>query len=151
MEKDSIVFLVDVDETLMETDRFYQDVFDHFEQVLGTANRDRYRAIEAELFATLGYRDFLGALQRYRDEFPYEHRLNRLSSYLLDYPFADRMFPGSLDVLKKLRAWGRTVILTDGDIVFQPRKVERSGISDAAHGHVLIYVHKERAMEDIQR
>jgi FMN phosphatase YigB (HAD superfamily) len=147
---DSIVFLVDVDETLMETDRFYQDVDQHFEDVLGAAWRDHYRAVEAELFAT-GFRDFLGALQRCREELPYEHRLNRLSSYLLDYPFADRLFPGSLDVLERLRGWGTTVILTDGDIVLQPRKVERSGIFKAAEGRVLIYIHKEQALQDIER
>jgi hypothetical protein len=146
-----IVFLVDVDETLMETERFYQDIDKHFEDVLGAAWRDHYRAIEAELFATGGYRDFLGALQRCRVELPFEHRLDRLSSYLLDYPFADRLFPGSLDVLERLGGWGKSVILTDGDVVLQPRKVERSGISRAAEGRVLIYIHKERALPDIER
>jgi FMN phosphatase YigB (HAD superfamily) len=151
MTTDPIVFLVDLDETLMDTERFYQDLAEHLEQVVGPACRDRYRALDAELFATGGYRDPLGALQRYREEFPYEHRLIHLSSYFLEYPFANRLFPSSLKVLERLRDWGLTVIVTDGDMILQPRKIERSGIFDAAEGRILIYIHKERAIEDIGR
>jgi hypothetical protein len=115
VKRDSIVFLVDVDETLMDADRFDQDLAEQLEREIGPACRDRCRAIERELFATLGYRDYLGALQRYRVEHPYEHRLTRMSSYLVDYPFANRLFPGSLDVLKRFGDWGQVVILTDGD------------------------------------
>jgi FMN phosphatase YigB (HAD superfamily) len=146
-----IVFLVDVDDTLLENDRIQVDLQHHLEREFGKACRDRYWAIQEELFATLGYRDYLGALQRYRVEHPYEPHLISMASYLVDYPFADRLYPGALDVLRRFRAWGRTVILTDGDVVFQPRKIERSGIFKAVDGHVLIYIHKEEALADVER
>jgi FMN phosphatase YigB (HAD superfamily) len=104
-----------------------------------------------QLFTDLGYRDYLGALQQYRVEHPRDAHLLSMSSYLVDYPFANRLFPGSLDVLERFRTWGPTVILSDGDVVFQPRKVERSGISEAVEGHVLIYIHKEEALDDVER
>jgi FMN phosphatase YigB (HAD superfamily) len=147
----SIVFLVDVDDTLLENDRIQDDLKRHIEHEFGPECRDRFWAIQEELFNQLGYRDYLGALQRFRVEHPYEPHLVTAASFLVDYPFADRLYPGALDVLKKLRTWGRTVILTDGDVVFQPRKVERSGIFEAVEGQVLIYVHKEEALEDIER
>ena len=99
----------------------------------------------------LGYRDYLGALQQYRVEHPTDVRLLAMSSFLLDYPFAARLYPGALDVLARLRSWGRTVILSDGDVVFQPRKVERSGVFKAVDGHVLIYIHKEDALDDVRQ
>jgi FMN phosphatase YigB (HAD superfamily) len=146
-----VVFLVDVDNTLLDNDRIQHDFQRHLERELGAAPRDRYWAILDALFAEIGYRDYLGALQRYRAEHPHDVRLVSMSSYLVDYPFADRLFPGALDVLNRLRAWGPTVILSDGDVVFQPRKVERSGISEAVDGHVLIYIHKEEALDDVER
>jgi hypothetical protein len=117
----------------------------------GADSRDRYWNILEALFEELGYRDYLGALQRYRVEHPMDIRLPGMSSYLVDYPFADRLYPGALEVLNRLRSLGRTVILSDGDVVFQPRKVERSGISEAVGNHVLIYIHKERALADVER
>ena len=146
-----IVFLVDVDNTLLDNDRIQEDLKRHIEREFGPECRDRFWAIQEHLFKQLGYRDYLGALQRFRLEHPYERHLLTAASYLVDYPFANRLYPGSLDVLEKLRTWGRTVILSDGDVVFQPRKVERSGIFEAVRGHVLIYVHKEQALEDVQR
>src|SRR5262249_42467732 len=144
-----VVFLVDVDNTLLDNDRIQDDLRHHLEQEFGAACRDRYWAILESLFAELGYRDYLGALQRYRVEHPRDMQLMSMSSYLVDYPFAKRLYPGALDVLERFRAWGPTVVLTDGDVVFQPRKVERSGISEAVAGHVLIYIHKEEALDDI--
>jgi FMN phosphatase YigB (HAD superfamily) len=146
-----VVFLVDVDNTLLDNDRIQGDLQRHLEREFGPACRDRYWAILEELFTELGYRDYLGALQRYRVEHPREPHLLGMSSYLVDYPFANRLFPGSLDVLERFRGWGPTVILSDGDVVFQPRKVERSGISEAVDGHVLIYIHKEQELEDVAR
>ena len=99
----------------------------------------------------MGYRDYLGALQRYRIEHPEDLRVLSMSPLFVDYPFGDRLYPRALDVLARLRNWGRTVILTDGDAVFQPRKVERSGISEAVEGNVLIYIHKEEALDDVER
>jgi FMN phosphatase YigB (HAD superfamily) len=146
-----IVFLVDVDNTLLDNDRIQDDLKRHLEREFGAASRDRYWAILEALFAELGYRDYLGALQRYRAEHSHDVRLMTMSSYLVDYPFANRLYPGALDVLDRLRTWGPTVILTDGDVVFQPRKVERSGIFEAVDGHVLIYIHKEEALDDVER
>lgn len=106
---------------------------------------------QSRLFHQLGYRDYLGALQCFRVEHPYEPHLVTAASYLVDYPFSERLYPGALDVLKMFRTWGRAVILSDGDVVFQPRKIERSGIFEIVDGHVLIYIHKEEALEDVQR
>jgi len=151
MTTNGIVFLVDLDETLMDTEHFVRDLANHLEGEFGVPSRERYFAIEGALFTTLGYRDYLGALQRYRVEHPYERHLISMASYLMDYPFANRLFPGALDVLERFRGWGRPVILTDGDVVFQPRKVERAGIFQAVQGDVLIYIHKEEALADVER
>jgi FMN phosphatase YigB (HAD superfamily) len=146
----SIVFLVDVDNTLLDNDHIQNDLRNHLEREYGPEPRDRYWAILEELMTKLGYRDYLGALQRYRMEHPTDIRLIAMSSYLIDYPFANRLYPGAIDVLRRLRSWGETVVLSDGDVVFQPRKVERSGICSAVGGHVLIYIHKEKALDDVQ-
>jgi FMN phosphatase YigB (HAD superfamily) len=151
MTPSPIVFLIDVDNTLLDNDHIQSDLKRHLEREFGVACRDRYWAILEELFTDLGYRDYLGALQRYRVEHPQDIHLLSMSSFLVDYPFANRLYPGSLDVLERFRSWGRTVILSDGDVVFQPRKVERSGIFEAVEGNVLIYIHKEEALDDVER
>jgi len=151
MSASGVVFLVDVDNTLLDNDRIQDDLKRHLEREFGVASRDRYWAILEALFVELGYRDYLGALQRYRTEHAADVRLMAMSSYLVDYPFANRLYPGALDVLERFRAWGPTVILSDGDVVFQPRKVERSGIAEAVEGHVLIYIHKEEMLDDVER
>jgi hypothetical protein len=151
MTQPNLVFLVDVDNTLLDNDRVTADLKNFLEREIGPECRDRYWTILEDLTSELGYRDYLHALQRYRIEHPYETRLMAVSSYLVDYPFANRLYPGSLDVLEKFRGWGRTVILSDGDVVFQPRKVERSGISEAVDGHVLIYIHKEQELTDVEQ
>ena len=145
-----VVFLVDVDNTLLDDDRIQADIKAYLERQYGAASRDRYWAILEDLFVELGYRDYLGALQRYRVEHPQDMHLLSMSSFLVDYPFANRLYPASLDVLERLRQWGPTVLLTDGDVVFQPRKVERSGLSEAVGSHVLIYIHKELALNDVE-
>src|ERR1700740_2627520 len=150
MLPNSIVFLVDVDNTLLDNDRIQNDIKRHLDREFGVACRERYWAILEQLFTELGYRDYLGALQRYRVEHPQDIHLLSMSSFLVDYPFANRLYPGSLDVLERLRQWGPTVLLTDGDVVFQPRKVERSGLSEAVSSHVLIYINKELALDDVE-
>jgi FMN phosphatase YigB (HAD superfamily) len=147
----AVVFLVDVDNTLLNNDHIQDDLKRHLERNFGALCRDRYWAILEGLFTELGYRDYLGALQRYRVEHPRDPHLLSMSSYLVDYPFANRLYPNSLDVIERLRSWGPTVILSDGDVIFQPRKVERSGIAEAVEGHVLIYIHKELELEDVAR
>jgi FMN phosphatase YigB (HAD superfamily) len=146
-----VVFLVDVDNTLLDNDGLQADLREHLEREFGVPYRDRYWTILLDLFTELGYRDYLGALQKLRAEHPNDQRLLALTGYLMDYPFADRLYPGALEVVERLGRWGRTVILTDGDVVFQPRKVERSGIFGVAQGHVLIYIHKEQALDDVER
>jgi len=146
-----VVFLVDVDNTLLDNDRIQNDLKRHLEREFGPGTRDRYWAILEALFTELGYRDYLGALQRYRTEHPKDVHLMAMSSYLVDYPFANRLYAGALDVIERLRTLGQTVILSDGDVVFQPRKVERSGIWEAVDGNVLIYIHKEEELDDVAR
>jgi FMN phosphatase YigB (HAD superfamily) len=146
-----IVFLVDVDNTLLDNDHIQNDIRAHLDREFGVGCRDRYWTILEDLFTELGYRDYLGALQRYRVEHPQDIHLLSMSSFLVDYPFANRLYPQSLDVLERFRGWGPTVILSDGDVVFQPRKVERSGLSEAVNGQVLIYIHKELALDDVER
>lgn len=146
-----VVFLLDCDNTLLDNDHIVADLNDHLGREFGADNRDRYWAIFEALRKELGYADYLGALQRYRLGADNDPRLLMVSSFLVDYPFAKRLYPGALDVLAHLRRWGETVILTDGDVVFQPRKVQRSGLWDAVEGRVLIHVHKEKMLDDVAR
>jgi FMN phosphatase YigB (HAD superfamily) len=146
-----VVFLLDVDNTLLDNDRVQADLRDHLACKFGVESRDRYWAIFEELRVECGYADYLGALQRYRLEDLCDPRLLLMSSFLVDYPFGDRLYPGSLDAVKHLGAWGPVVILSDGDVVFQPRKVQRSGLWETVEGRVLIYIHKEEMLDDVER
>ncbi|MGE3804592.1 MAG: HAD family hydrolase [Gemmataceae bacterium] len=148
---DGIVFLLDVDNTLLDNDRVQVDLRTRLERDFGPECGERYFAILEQLRSELGYVDYLGALQRYRLEHPHEPKLLLMSSFLVDYPFANRLYPQALDVIEHLGRWGRTVILSDGDVVFQPRKVERAGILDAVSGRALIYVHKEQELEHVEK
>src|SRR5512147_1476490 len=146
-----LVFLFDVDNTLLDNDRIEEDLRSHLESKFGAEARDRYFTVFEGLRAELGYADYLGALQRYRLEKLCDVRLLMMSSFLVDYPFANRLYPGSLDAIEHVQNWGPAVILSDGDVVFQPRKVQRSGLSEAVKGRVLIYIHKEEMLEDVAR
>ena len=146
-----VVFLFDVDNTLLDNDCVQDDLRNHLEREFGAESRDRYWAIFEELRAELGYTDYLGALQRYRLEDMCDPRLLMMSSFLVDYPFANRLYPGSLAALEHVRSWGAPVILSDGDVVFQPRKVQRSGLWETVEGRVLIYIHKEQMLDDVER
>lgn len=145
-----VVFLLDVDNTLLDNDRVIHDLRRHLEQAFGTERQQRYWEIFEQLRTELGYADYLGALQRYRVENLHDPNLLAASLYLVDYPFANRLYAGALDVVERLSGWGPTVILSDGDVVFQPRKVERSGLWEAVEGRVLIYIHKEQALDDVE-
>ena len=145
-----VVFLLDVDNTLIDNDRVEEDLKNHLAREFGPESRDCYWRIFQELRGELGYADYLGALQRYRLATSSDPRLLRMSSYLVDYPFANRLYPGSLDVIEHLGQWGPTVILSDGDVVFQPRKVQRSSLWEAVDGRVLIYIHKEKMLADVE-
>lgn len=145
-----IVFLFDVDNTLLDNDRVTADLRHHLEKEVGRDGAQCYWNIFEQLREELGYADYLGALQRYRSENPHDPRLLTVSRFLIDYPFANRLFPNSLDVVERVKQWGPAVILSDGDVVFQPLKVERSGLFDAVNGNVLIYVHKEQELGNVE-
>ena len=146
-----IVFLFDVDNTLLDNDAVQADLKEHLAENYGIAARDRYWTILEGLRTELGYVDYLGALERFRLEEMHRPDVLRMSSWLVDYPFAQHLYPGALDAIKHVQRWGTAVILSDGDAVFQPRKVERSGLWQAVDNHVLIYVHKERELADVER
>ena len=146
-----VVYLLDVDNTLLDSDRLIGDLMRHLDETVGHESQQDYWTIFERLRTELGYADYLGALQTYRAEHPRDLNVLSASSFLIDYPFANRLFPNSLDVIDRLKAWGPVVILTDGDVVFQPRKIERSGLLEAVDGNVLIYVHKELELEDVER
>ena len=146
-----VVFLFDVDNTLLDNDRVTADLKRHLEREVGPERAHHYWAIFEQLRAELGYADYLGALQRYRSEHQHDPRLLGVSRFLIDYPFANRLYPNSLDVLERVKQWGPVVILSDGDVVFQPRKVDRSGIFEAVGGNVLIYIHKEHELTDVEQ
>jgi len=150
-----VVFLLDVDNTLLDGDRIVDDLREHLERAFGVDCAQRYWAIFDALRAELGYVDYLGALQRYRLDVEqgsaHEQRLMMMSSFLIDYPFSDRLYPRAMEVITHLGRFGPTVILTDGDVVFQPRKLQRSGLWDAVDGRALIYVHKEMVLDAVQR
>jgi FMN phosphatase YigB (HAD superfamily) len=146
----SLVCLLDVDNTLLDNDRVTADLRAFLQREVGPDSTRRYFEIFEDLRAELGYADYLGALQRYRGEQPRDMRVLHLSQYLIDYPFANRLYPESLDVIDRLRSWGEAVILSDGDVVFQPRKIERSGLWSCVDGNVLIYVHKEQELDDVE-
>ncbi len=145
----TVVFLFDVDNTLLDNDRIAADLRRHLEREVGHERQQRYWAIFEELRTEMGYADYLGALQRYRAEYPRDPHLMTVSDFLLEYPFANRLFPNSIDAIEWVKQFGRPVILSDGDVVFQPRKVRRSGLWEAVDGSVLIYVHKERELDDV--
>jgi FMN phosphatase YigB (HAD superfamily) len=146
-----LVILFDVDNTLLNNDRVQADLDVHMSIEHGTAARNRYWEIFEELRSELGYADYLGALERYRMEEMHDPRLLRISNWLVDYPFADRLYAGALDAVKHAGQFAPVVILSDGDAVFQPRKVERSGLAQAFDGNVLIYIHKEEELDDVER
>jgi hypothetical protein len=149
--RDRSVFLFDVDNTLLDNDRVSAALRRFLTEEVGAERTERYWHFFEELRSELGYADYLGALQAYRQQFPYDSHVLTLSNFLIDYPFANRLFPGSLDVIEKFQQHGPVVILTDGDAVFQPRKIERSGLCEAVKDNILIYVHKERELADIER
>ncbi len=146
-----MVFLFDVDNTLLDNDRVTGDLRKHLEREVGPERAQHYWTIFEQLRTELGYADYLGALQRYRREYPHDLHLLTVSRFLVNYPFANRLYPSALDVIEHVKTWGTPAILSDGDVVFQPRKVDCSGLFEAVDGNVLIYVHKELELEDVER
>ena len=151
MNAGEIVFLLDVDNTLLDNDRFAADLAEQLELHFGAAARERYFSIFAELRERLGVADYLASLQGFRAGLDDDPRLLQMSDFLLEYPFATLVYEPAFAAIAHLRTLGTPVILSDGDVVFQPRKIERSGIWDAVEGRVMIYVHKERALDRVQQ
>jgi len=149
MASDQTVYLFDVDNTLVDNDRVQADMATHLERAIGAERNRHYWELFEELRQQLGYADYLGALQRYRVEFPRDFHILQVSEFLINYPFANRLYPNSLDAVERCRQFGDAVIVSDGDVVFQPLKVRRSGLHEAFDGNVLIYIHKELELEDI--
>ena len=146
-----VVFLLDVDNTLLDNDRFAADLGDRLERSFGAAQRDRYWDIFSRRREALGLADYLGSMQDFRAGLDDHAELLRMSEFLLEYPFTSRLFPGALEAVAHLRTLGRPVVLSDGDIIFQPRKIQRSGICSAVEGRVLIYLHKEKVLDHVQQ
>jgi FMN phosphatase YigB (HAD superfamily) len=144
-----VVFLFDVDNTMLNNDQVIADLTKYLRREVGPKRARCYWAMFEQLRTRLGYADYLGSLQRYRSEYPHDLGLLAVSRFLINYPFANRLFPNSLDVIERVKQWGTAVLLTDGDVVFQPRKVECSGLFEAVNGNVLIYVHKEQELDDV--
>jgi len=146
-----VTFLLDVDNTLLDNDRIIADLRRHLIRKVGRDRAKAYWTCFEKLRTELGYVDYLGALQRYRVAFPRDPHLLTVSHFLVDYPFAKRVFPKALEVIRYLKRRGRVVILSDGDVVFQPLKIERAGLTDSVDGHVLVYIHKEMEMDDVEQ
>lgn len=146
-----MAFLFDVDNTLLDNDSVIVDLKQYLQEDVGSACARLYWHIFEKIRAEIGYADYLGAMQHYRAAYPNDMRILTVSRFLLDYPFADRLFPYALDVITHVSQWGPVALLTDGDVVFQPWKVDRSGLSDAVDGHVFIYKHKEEALFDVEK
>lgn len=151
MSSSPVVFFFDVDNTLLDNDRVTYDLRRYLEREVGRERSEHYWKIFEQMRGELGYADYLGALQRYRVAYPSDPKLLTVSRFLINYPFANRLYPNSLDAIEHCRQWGQVVILSDGDVVFQPRKIERSGIFEAVEGSVLIYIHKELELDDVTR
>jgi FMN phosphatase YigB (HAD superfamily) len=151
LNAEAVVFLLDVDNTLLDNDRFTADLGDRLENCFGAADRARYWDIFARRRTTLGLADYLGALQEFRTGLDDNPQLLGMSQFLLEYPYASRLFPNALEAIAHLRTLGSPAVLSDGDIVFQPRKIQHSGIWDAVEGRVMIYLHKEKVLDHVQR
>lgn len=146
-----VVFLFDVDNTLLDNDRVAADLQRHLAGEIDAEGAQEYWRIFDQLRSELGYADYLGALQRYRDKHPRALHLVCVSDFLINYSFVERLFPDALKVIEHVQQWGPAVILSDGDVVFQPLKISRSGLANAVSGRVLIYVHKEQELDDVER
>src|SRR4030095_13643838 len=146
-----VVFLFDVDNTLLDNDRVAADLQRHLASEIGAAGVQEYWRIFEQLRTELGYADYLGGLQKYRSQHPHAQQLLCMSDFLINYPFAERLFPDALKVIERVQQWGSAVILSDGDVVFQPLKISRSGLANAVSGRVLTYVHKEQELDDLEQ
>ena len=147
----NVVFLFDVDNTMLDNDAFQDDLRAHLQLSFGAHVYQRYWRIFEDLRSQVGYADYLATLESLRLEEPHNPRLLRLANWLLDYPFADRLYPGALETVRHVQRSGLPAILSDGDAVFQSRKIDRSGLWAAFDDNVLIYVHKQKELKTVER
>lgn len=143
------VFLFDVDNTLLDNDAVSADLRDYLTRTVGKERCERYWTIFEAMRNLVGYADYLGALQQYRTDYPRSMKVLAVSDFLINYPFQNRVLPGAFDVLKAANEHGQAAILSDGDVVFQPHKIKRSGLYEAVKGNALVYVHKEHELSDV--
>jgi FMN phosphatase YigB (HAD superfamily) len=149
-QPEPLAILFDVDNTLLDNDQIVSDLRLHLGHVAGHKSSERYWDIFEELREEMGYADYLGAIQRFRNEDPYDADFMKVSLFLLGYPFKSRLFPGALEVIRHFSSFGTTAILTDGDVVFQPWKISRSGIFEAVNGRIMIQIHKEKELDCVE-
>lgn len=147
MASDSVVCLLDFDNTLIDNDRIVADLLGYLQREVGDICRRRYWEIFEELRAKFDYTDYLGALQRFRDEHPHDPHLVSLSLFLLNYPFHKVLFPKALDVVAHVKQWSQPVMLADGDVLLQSYKLAQSGVYDVVERQVLICIHKENELD----
>ncbi|MBS0192781.1 MAG: HAD family hydrolase [Proteobacteria bacterium] len=150
MLNDGLVVLLDVDNTLFDNDRFKDDLAARLLRDLGNDGSALYWQCYEDVRMQLGYVDYLATLQRLRGPLEETPALLHMASFVLDYPFADHLYPDALDAIAHLSSFATTAILSDGDIVFQPRKIQHAGLWDAVQGRVAITVHKERALDAVR-
>lgn len=149
--KSPLVVLCDVDNTLLNDNRIVSDLCDFLLDKLGEQGAKQYWTHFEALSQSLGYADYLGALQRARDEHPHEMHFIAITNFLLTYPFSERLFPRALDVIDHVACWALPVIVSDGDVVLQPIKLHRAGLARKVQDRVLVYIHKEKELDDIMQ
>ncbi len=143
------VFLLDCDNTLLDNDALKADLDVRLRAFLGESLVERFWVVYEGVRGLRGTVDFPLTFERFREDLPDGATLERVRSIIMDYPFAEHVYPATLSTLRYLRRIGLPAIVSDGDSVYQPRKIERSKLADAVEGRVLVYVHKEEHLDEI--
>jgi FMN phosphatase YigB (HAD superfamily) len=149
----TLVFLLDVDNTLINNDQVKEDFNAHLEVELGPKLTERFWDIYEQARKERGVVDIPLSLQRLREATPLseldEQTFHHVQSIFDNYPFFNALYPHTLETLQHLRTMGLTVIVSDGDQLFQPEKIFRSDLAETVEGRVLIYTHKQQHLEEI--
>jgi hypothetical protein len=148
---DDLVFLLDVDNTLLDNDRAKEDMAARVEDLVGAERAARWWELYEQVRQETDVVDYPRTLTRYRAVFPDEPRFPHLADFILGLPYAGYVYPGALETLTYLRTLGTTVIVSDGDAVYQAAKIARAGLAAAVDDHVLIFLHKEGRIEDVRQ
>ncbi|MFN2465530.1 MAG: HAD family hydrolase [Candidatus Dormibacteria bacterium] len=145
----SLVFLIDIDNTLIDNDRVKADMEAQIRQLAGPSGSEDFWNLYEEVREELDYVDLPITLARFRAQRPDVRKFPQISAMLLGYPFEDALYPEALHVVEHLKRMGKVVVLSDGDPVFQPAKIARIGMADAVDSNVLIYAHKEQHLDEV--